>query len=93
MKKLSTDPCDNIKICSKVSRDDSNGDIDDDSLYDYVPYSPGPGTRTAIIAIENDIKNSYDNINYLQKKLLHAKNYDEYNKIIDNIDKAKRKYT
>ena len=88
--KLTTDPSDNIKTSSKVSRDDNNGDIDDDSLYDYVPYNPGPGTRTAIIAMENDIKNSYDNINYLQKKLLDTKNYEEYNKIIDNIDKAKK---
>ena len=73
-----------------MSRDDNNGDIDDDSLYDYVPYSPGPGTSTAIIAMENDIKNSYDIINYLQKKLLDTKNYDEYNKIIDNVDKLKK---
>ena len=65
-----------------MSRDDNNGDIDDDNLYDYVPYNPGPGTRTAIIAMENDIKNSYDIINYLQKKLLDTKNYDEYNKIM-----------
>ena len=69
IKKLSTDPSDNIKTSSKVSRDDNNGDIDDDSSYDYVPYNPGPGTRTAIIAMENDMKNSYDNINYLQKKI------------------------
>ena len=66
-KKLSTDPSDNIKTSGKVSLDDNNGDIDDDSLYDYLPYNPGPGTRTAIIAMEGDIKDSYDNINYLQK--------------------------
>ena len=40
--------------------------------------------------MENDIKNSYDIINYLQKKLLSAKNYDEYNKITDNIDQLKK---
>ena len=73
-----------------MSRDDNNGDVDDDSLYDYVPYNPGPGTRTAIIAMERDIKHSYDNIMYLEKKLLDTKNYNEYNKIFDNIDKAKK---
>ena len=73
-----------------MSRDDDNGDIDDDSLYDYVPYNPGPGTRTAIIAMERDIKDSYDSINYLQKKLLDTKNYDNNNKILNNIDQAKK---
>ena len=87
---------DNIKLedtkkpSSKVCYDDNNGDIDDDSLYNYEFSNPGPGTRTAIIAIENDIKNSYDNINYLQKKLLNAKNYDERNKILNNIEQAKK---
>ena len=90
IKKRITDPFDNIKISSKVSHDDNNGDIDDDSLYDYVPYNPGPGTRTAIIVVERDIKDSYDNINYLQKKLLDTKNYDEYNKILNNIDQSKK---
>ena len=75
-----------------MSRDDNNGDIDDDSLYDYVPYNPGPGTTTAIIAMENDIKNSYNIINYLQKKLTDTKNYDEYNKIINNVDQLKKIY-
>ena len=42
IKKLSTDPSDKIKPSSKLSCDDNNGDIDDDSLYDYVPYNPGP---------------------------------------------------
>ena len=73
-----------------MSRDDNNGDIDDDSLYDYVPYNPGPGTRTAIIAMERDIKDSYDSINYLQKKLFDTKNYDKNNKILNNIDQAKK---
>ena len=91
IKKQSTDPYDNIKPSSKVSRDDNNGDIDEDSLYDYVPYDRGaPGTATAEIAMENDVKNSYHIINYLQKKLLNAKNYDEYNKITDNIDQLKK---
>ena len=90
IKKPSADPLDNIKTSSKVPYDDNNGDIDDDSLYDYKFSNPGPGTRTAIIAMENDIKNSYDNINYLQKKLLNAKNYDEHNKILNNIDQAKK---
>ena len=40
--------------------------------------------------MEGDIKDSYDNINYLQKKLVDTKNYDEYDKIFDNIDEAKR---
>ena len=76
-----------------MSRDDNNGDIDDDSLYDCVPYNSGPGTATAIIAMERDIKDSYDNIIiYLQKKLLDTKNYDEYNKILNNIDQAKKIY-
>ena len=70
--------------------DDNNGDIDDDSLYNYEFYNPGPGTRTAIIAMEIYIKDSYDNINYFPKKVLDTKNYDEYNKIIDNIDQAKK---
>ena len=48
--------------------DDNNSDIDDDSLYNYEFYNPGPGTRTAIIAMERYIKDSYDNINYLPKK-------------------------
>ena len=52
-----------------MSRDDNNGDINDDSLYDCVSYNPRPGTRTAIIAMERDMKDSYDNINYLQKKI------------------------
>ena len=90
IKKPRTDPLDNIKSSSKVSYDDNNGDIDDDSLYNYEFYNPGPGTRTAIIAMERDVKDSYDNINYLQKKLLDTRNYDEYNKIIDNIDQAKK---
>ena len=89
IKESSTDPLDKIKLSSKVSRDDNNGDIDDDSLCDSVPYNPGPGTRTVIIAMENDVKNSYDSINYLQNKLLDAKNYDEHNKILDDIDRAK----
>ena len=93
IKKPSTDPLDNIKPSSKVSRDDNNGDIDDDSLYDYVPYDRrAPGTTTAEIAMESDIKNSYDSINYLQKKLLDAKKSDEYNKITDNTDQLKKKY-
>ena len=92
IKKQSTDPSDNIKPSSKVSRDDNNGDIDDYSLYDCVPYNLGPGTATAIIAMERDIKNSYDNINYLRKKLFDTKNYDEYNKILNNIDQAKKIY-
>ena len=92
IKKPRTDPLDNIKSSSKVSYDDNNGDIYDNSLYNYEFYNPGPGTRTTIIAMERDIKDSYDNINYLQKKLLDTKNYDEYNKIIDNIDQAKKIY-
>ena len=43
--------------------------------------------------MENDIKNSYDNINYLQKKLFNAKNYDERNKILSNIDETKKNIT
>ena len=73
-----------------MSRDDNNGDIDDDILYDYVPYNHATGLETAIIAMENNIKNSYDIINYLQKKLPDSKNHDEYNKIIDNIDQLKK---
>ena len=38
--------------------------------------------------MERDIKDSYDSINHLQKKLLDIKNYDEYNKILNNIDQA-----
>ena len=73
-----------------MSYDDNNDDIDDDSLYNYRLYNPGPGTRTAIIAMENDIKNTYDNINYLQNKLLDAKDYDERNRILNDIDLAKK---
>ena len=92
IKKPSPDPLDNIKSSSKVSHDD-NGDIDDDILYDYVPYDRrAPGTATAEIAIENDIKNSYDSINYLQNKLLDANVYDERNKILNDIDLAKKIY-
>ena len=76
IKKSSTDPLDNIKPSSKVSYDKNNGDIDDDSLYDYRLYNPGPGTRTAMIA-----------------KLLDAKDYDERNKILNDIDLAKKKHT
>ena len=90
IKKSSTDPLDNIKPSNKVSYDDNNDDIDDGSLYDYRLYNPGPGTRTAIIAMENDIKNTYDSINYLQNKLLDAKDYDERNKILNDIDLAKK---
>ena len=73
--------------------DDNNDDIGDDDLYNYRLYNPGPGIRTAIIAMENDIKNTYDSITYLQNKLLDAKNYDERNKILHDIDLAKKKYT
>ena len=90
IKKPSTDQRDNIKPSNKVSYDNNNGGIDDDSLYNYRLYNPGPGTTTTIIAMERDIKDSYDNINYLQKKLLDAKNYDERNKILNNIDQAKK---
>ena len=90
IKKSSIDPLDNIKPSSKVSYDNNNGDIDDDILYNYRLYNPGPGTRTAIIAMENDIKNTYDSINYLQNKLLDAKDYDERNKILNDIDLAKK---
>ena len=75
-KKTSTDPLDNIKKPS----------IDDDNLYNYRLYNQGPGIRAAIIAVEGDIKNSYDSINYLQNKLFDAKNYDERNKILNDID-------
>ena len=53
--------------------DDNNDDVDD-ILYNYRLYNPGPGKRAAIIAMENDIKNFYDSINYLQNKLFDAKN-------------------
>ena len=72
---------------------DGNGDIDDTSLYDYVPYDRrATATATAEIAMENAIKNSYDSINYLQNKLLDAKDYDECNKILNDIDLAKKIY-
>ena len=74
-----------------MSYDDNNNN--DDNLYNYRLYNQGPGTRAAIIAIiamENDIKNSYDSINYLQNKLFDAKNYDERNKILNDIDRAKK---
>ena len=73
IKKPSTDQLNNIKTSSKVSYDNNNGDIDDDSLYNYRLYNPGPGTRTAIKAKEKDIKDSDDNINYLQKNYLMLK--------------------
>ena len=74
-----------------MSYDNNNDDIDD-ILYNYRLCNPGPETRTAIIAMENDIKNSYDSINYLQNKLFDAKNYDERNKILNDIDRAKKIY-
>ena len=40
--------------------------------------------------MEDDIKNSYDSINYLQNKLFDAKNYDERNKILNDIDRVKK---
>ena len=91
IKKPSTDTFDNIKPSSKVSYDDNNDDIDD-ILYNYRLYNPGPGTRTVIIPMENHIKNTYDSINYLQNKLLNTENYDERNKIIDDIELAKNNY-
>ena len=67
--------------------DNNNNDIDDDdNLYNYRLYNQGPGTRAAIIAMKDDIKNSYYNINYLQNTLFDAKNYDERNKILNDID-------
>ena len=72
--------------------DNNNNDIDNDNLYNYRLYNQGPGTRAAIIAMEDEIKNSYDSINYLQNKLFDAKNYDERNKILNDIDRVKKTY-
>ena len=52
---------------------------------------PGAGTRSAIKIKELDIENSYDNIKYLESKLLdNTLTYDEYSKIIDNIDQINK---
>ena len=72
--------------------DNNNNDIDNDNLYNYRLYNQGTGTRAAIIAMEDEIKNSYDSINYLQNKLFDAKNYDERNKILNDIDRVKKTY-
>ena len=93
IKKSSTDPLDNIKSSSKVSYDDNNGDIDDDSLYNYEVYDcHAPGARTAIIAMERDIKDSYDNINYSQKNYLILKIMMNIIKLLIILIKQK-KYT
>ena len=59
-------------------------------IYIIIDYLTKDLGQVAIIAMEDDIKNSYDSINYLQNKLFDAKNYDERNKILNDIDRVKK---
>ena len=52
---------------------------------------PGPGGRLAILVQEDEIKNIYDNIDYLNSKLKNNNlTLAEYKKIIDDIDQMKK---
>ena len=53
-------------------------------------YGPSAGTRSVIKVKELDIENSYDKIKYLENKLRDTINYDEYSKILNDIDQIKK---
>ena len=53
--------------------------------------SPGAGERFAILVMEDEIKNMYDNVEYLNNKLKdNSLTLAEYKKISDDIDKIKK---